>query len=192
MIVFPVLTAHERERLYDESKVLARLFGIPEDQLPQTLPTIWRPCMPQTYSPSAQTRVSWPTGFSPAPLLGCARRDGIARLPHDSCRNACVKRSDLNTVVQSNVLPTRRYLDPLGLSCTPQQIALRWPLPGGRGAIVGGKATQSITRVANWSQSVSRGWIAPGADVPAHSIARGLQQELEAQCGPIALMTQTN
>jgi uncharacterized protein (DUF2236 family) len=44
MIVFPVLTAHERERLYDESKVLARLFGIPEDQLPQTLPTIWRPC----------------------------------------------------------------------------------------------------------------------------------------------------
>src|SRR5262245_24879684 len=108
MIVFPVLTAHERERLYDESKVLARLFGIPEDQLPQTLPTIWRSCMPQTYLQSAQTRVSWPTGFSPAPLLGCARRDGIARLPHDSCRNACVKRSDLNTVVQSNVLPTRR------------------------------------------------------------------------------------
>ena len=35
-IVFPGTTEHERERYYSESKVLAGLFGIPQDRLPQT------------------------------------------------------------------------------------------------------------------------------------------------------------
>jgi uncharacterized protein (DUF2236 family) len=190
MIVFPVLTAHERERLYDESKVLARLFGIPEDRLPQTWDA-FTDYMASMYASDILTVGADTRLLADRILAGAAvglRAPGwyraiTARLLSQRLREAFgLEYSSAEQRLADKAIAWIRLAYP----ALPDRLRCVGPYQEAEARLSGVRRPNLFTRVAN-RLAIGQPWMDGGS----FHCAR-LQQELEAQCGPIALITQTH